>query len=174
MTTQEILAKAVESALGNGDFDSNSNSNSGDEKRFNSMEKSIATLSTQISKLAEIVVVKKEETIEDKFEKLSKSLTESIEKMGKKEEETIELPKTVEDLQKMIAESIEKATSTDGVDGEGKDALGKTIEDLKNGKAVDLDLSSIELNDKAGNELSKTTREDRKKLDAFFSEAIGE
>jgi len=173
--TELLLKDVVAKALGTNEV-----------KEDNSMDniaKAISAIATKVDSLSDTVVMKEVVTPETKIDSLTKTVESLAEIVGKiASGETIEkeakLPESVDELNAVIAKAIKAAMATETEEeeepeGEGSDDdLEKTLKKDKKEVSKEVDLSSIEKVDAAGNEISTEKRTVRKNLDDYFMSRI--
>jgi len=172
--TELLLADVVAKALTPVAAKEDSNLAIGD------MAKAISAIADKVDTLSSSVVMKEVETPEDKIEALTKtvgSLAEVVTKLASGEtiEKEAELPKTPAELNALIAKAVKSAVEgEEEPDGEGSDTdLEKSLKNKDSEKVEkDIDLSSIEKVDRAGNVLTDEKRIARKSLDDYFLQKI--
>ena len=178
----ELLQKSVKSALNKESAPTPAPAADGTGQAVADLAKAVSAINEKIDTLSKVAVTKEPETVDTKIDSLAsivKDLTSTVTKIaaGEKVEpkdEMLDLSKISKaDFKDLLKDMVGAQESTP--EGEGKEDLATILKSIVAGKEdenLDIDLDAVEVEDVAGNKLSKKARDSRQDLDAWFGKKL--
>ena len=168
---QEMLEKAIMSAA--------KPVEKNDNEMLSTIAKAVQAIGAKVDALEKTTVKNEPETLDTVVGKLAKAVeainakVEAIANPVKPEDQPVDLTKMSKKQFTDFITEIVKPKAPEAPKGQGKETQKSILDGANDNDEVDVDISAIESNDIAGNELSETQRLARKNLDDFIGAKIG-